>query len=229
MAQTTPTASSLSKALRLSRGNPSRTAPALHTPRAGNSRPLLRSEVAAVSLAVLTISPSGSFVSEVIVGSWVGTPVITSGNAYSCADRMGGRPPPRSPRWILARPRRRSPEAPRRSMILIDTSVWEVLVLIEHRGLGGRGIDWVNADLLASVLRIGIQNSTRDARLIAVAAKFGLAAVSSRPRVDRERTVPLDLPTATRQLRLGSHQKGTTPSSTGFPLVRPRGFEPLAF
>lgn len=51
----------------------------------------------------------------------------------------------------------------------------EALALIEHRGLAGRGIGWVDVHLLASALLVGIRIWTLDGRLAAVAAELGVA------------------------------------------------------
>ena len=55
-------------------------------------------------------------------------------------------------------------------------SVDEALALIERRSLMGRGIGWVDAQLLASALLAGIRIWTLDRRLAAVAAELGAAA-----------------------------------------------------
>ena len=52
----------------------------------------------------------------------------------------------------------------------------EVLALIERRRLWGRGIGWVDAHLLASVLLDRIRLWTLDARLARVARELGVAA-----------------------------------------------------
>jgi predicted nucleic acid-binding protein len=55
-------------------------------------------------------------------------------------------------------------------------SLDEVLALIERRALMGRGIGWVEVQLLASALLAGVPLWTLDRRLAAVAAEFGVAA-----------------------------------------------------
>jgi predicted nucleic acid-binding protein len=57
-------------------------------------------------------------------------------------------------------------------------SVDEALALIERRALMGRGIGWVDAQLLASALLAGIPIWTLDRRLAAVAGELGVAAES---------------------------------------------------
>lgn len=53
-------------------------------------------------------------------------------------------------------------------------SVDEVLALIERRALMGRGIGWVDVQLLASALLAGVPIWTLDRRLTAVAAELGV-------------------------------------------------------
>ena len=53
-------------------------------------------------------------------------------------------------------------------------SVDEVLALIERRALMGRGIGWVDVQLLASALLAGVPIWTLDRRLAAVAAELGV-------------------------------------------------------
>jgi hypothetical protein len=55
-------------------------------------------------------------------------------------------------------------------------SVDEALALVERRSLMGRGIGWVDVQLLASALLAGIRIWTLDRRLVAVAAELGVAA-----------------------------------------------------
>lgn len=50
----------------------------------------------------------------------------------------------------------------------------EALALIERRSLMGRGIGWVDVQLLASALLAGIRVWTLDRRLAAVAAELGV-------------------------------------------------------
>ena len=52
----------------------------------------------------------------------------------------------------------------------------EALALIERRSLMGRGIGWVDVQLLASALLAGIRVWTFERRLAAVAAELGVAA-----------------------------------------------------
>lgn len=52
----------------------------------------------------------------------------------------------------------------------------EVLRLVHSAGLGGRGIGWVDAHLLASAMLSGAQLLTRDRRLAAVAGELGVGA-----------------------------------------------------
>ncbi|MBA2666898.1 MAG: type II toxin-antitoxin system VapC family toxin [Chloroflexi bacterium] len=51
----------------------------------------------------------------------------------------------------------------------------EVLTLIERRSLMGRGIGWVDVQLLASTLLAGTRIWSLDRRLAAVAAELGVA------------------------------------------------------
>lgn len=51
----------------------------------------------------------------------------------------------------------------------------EALALIEGRGLAGRGIGWVDVQLLASALLAGVRFWTLDVRLGVVAAELGMA------------------------------------------------------
>lgn len=53
-------------------------------------------------------------------------------------------------------------------------SVDEALGLIERRSLMGRGVGWVDVQLLASALLAGIRVWTLDRRLAAVAAELGV-------------------------------------------------------
>jgi predicted nucleic acid-binding protein len=53
-------------------------------------------------------------------------------------------------------------------------SVDEALELIERRALMGRGIGWVDVQLLASALLAGVSLWTLDRRLAAVAAELGV-------------------------------------------------------
>ena len=55
-------------------------------------------------------------------------------------------------------------------------TVDEALSLVERRSLWGRGIGWVDVQLLASALLGGIPIWTLDRRLAAVAAELGVAA-----------------------------------------------------
>ena len=55
-------------------------------------------------------------------------------------------------------------------------SVDEALALIERRERMGRGIGWVDVQLLASALLAGIRICTVDRRLAAVTAELGVAA-----------------------------------------------------
>jgi predicted nucleic acid-binding protein len=52
----------------------------------------------------------------------------------------------------------------------------EALALIERRALVGRGIGWIDVQLLASALLAGVPLWTLDRRLAAVAAELGVAA-----------------------------------------------------
>jgi predicted nucleic acid-binding protein len=52
----------------------------------------------------------------------------------------------------------------------------EALAFIERRALVGRGIGWVDVQLLASALLAGTRIWTLDRRLAAVAADLGVAA-----------------------------------------------------
>ncbi len=52
----------------------------------------------------------------------------------------------------------------------------EALTLIERRSLMGRGIGWVDVQLLASALLAGVRVWTLDRRLAVVAAELGVAA-----------------------------------------------------
>jgi len=54
-------------------------------------------------------------------------------------------------------------------------SVDEALALVERRALMGRGIGWVDVQLLASALLAGVPIWTLDRRLAAVAAELGVA------------------------------------------------------
>ena len=54
----------------------------------------------------------------------------------------------------------------------------EVLMLIEERRLMGRGIGWIDAHLLASVLLVGAALWTLDRRLAAVAGSLGVLSAS---------------------------------------------------
>lgn len=74
---------------------------------------------------------------------------------------------------------------PRRRTILRDLRLLpaspvlrdhEVLDLVEARGLGGRGIGWVDAHLIASALVAGAGLWTLDRHLAAAAAALGVAA-----------------------------------------------------
>jgi len=53
----------------------------------------------------------------------------------------------------------------------------EVLDLIEHRPLWGKGIGWTDAHLLASALLTGCRIWTRDIRLHSSAVHMGLAEI----------------------------------------------------
>jgi len=55
-------------------------------------------------------------------------------------------------------------------------SVDEALALIERRALMGRGISWVDVQLLAAALLAGVPIWTLERRLAAVAAELGVAA-----------------------------------------------------
>ena len=54
----------------------------------------------------------------------------------------------------------------------------EVLAMIERRGLGGSGIGWVDAHLLASALAAPAELWTRDRRLAKVASRLHVLATS---------------------------------------------------
>lgn len=51
---------------------------------------------------------------------------------------------------------------------------WEVVALVEHRQLHGRGIGWIDVHLLASTLVSAAKLWTADPRLAAVAHDFGV-------------------------------------------------------
>ncbi len=55
----------------------------------------------------------------------------------------------------------------------------EVLAMIEARSLGGRGVGWVDSQLLAAAMVAGSALWTLDRRLAGVASSLGLAAVPS--------------------------------------------------
>ena len=52
----------------------------------------------------------------------------------------------------------------------------EVMTLIERHRLGGKGLGWIDAHLLASALLGGVPLWTRDRSLAAVAKTLGIAA-----------------------------------------------------
>lgn len=58
----------------------------------------------------------------------------------------------------------------------------ETLSLIERRGLHGRGLGWIDAQLLAAALLTGCRLWTRDRALARAAADLGLAGSASNPR-----------------------------------------------
>jgi predicted nucleic acid-binding protein len=51
---------------------------------------------------------------------------------------------------------------------------WEVVALVEHRHLHGRGVGWIDVHLLASAMVSDAQLWTADPRLAAVAHEFGV-------------------------------------------------------
>lgn len=51
----------------------------------------------------------------------------------------------------------------------------EVVALVRHRALHGRGIGWIDVHLLASALAGGLQFWTADAPLAAIAKDLGIA------------------------------------------------------
>lgn len=57
-----------------------------------------------------------------------------------------------------------------------EVSTEDAMVLVEAAGLTGRGIGWVDVQLLAAARVAGFTLWTRDARLAAVAAELGVAA-----------------------------------------------------
>lgn len=61
-------------------------------------------------------------------------------------------------------------------MILV-ASFDEALVLVERRSLMGRGIGWVDVQLLASALLAAVSLWTLDRRLASVAGELGVAAL----------------------------------------------------
>lgn len=58
----------------------------------------------------------------------------------------------------------------------------ETLELIERRGLHGRGLGWIDAQLLAAALLTGCRLWTCDRALARAAAELGLDGLSSDPR-----------------------------------------------
>src|SRR2546422_690851 len=86
---------------------------------------------------------------------------------------------------LLARARRITRVAEETALVHADLATLEsprvaehheVLTLIERSRLWGRGIGWVDAHLLASVLLDRIRLWTLDARLARVARELGVAA-----------------------------------------------------
>jgi len=51
----------------------------------------------------------------------------------------------------------------------------EVVLLVRHRQLHGRGISWIDAHLLASALASHVQLWTADTSLAAIASELGIA------------------------------------------------------
>jgi hypothetical protein len=63
-------------------------------------------------------------------------------------------------------------------MILADTSIWIDYLRGQNDRLMGRGIGWVDANLLASVSQDSAKLWTRDKRLNAIAQDLNLVHVS---------------------------------------------------
>jgi len=61
----------------------------------------------------------------------------------------------------------------------------EVLALVESNDLGGRGIGWIDAHLLASARLTGVPIWTFDRRLAGVARSLGVGAAPENPRRPR--------------------------------------------
>lgn len=55
----------------------------------------------------------------------------------------------------------------------------EVVAFVRARGLGGRGVGWVDVHLLASAITGGLRLWTADPRFEAIAAELGIAHTAS--------------------------------------------------
>jgi predicted nucleic acid-binding protein len=51
----------------------------------------------------------------------------------------------------------------------------DVVALVRHRGLHGRGVGWIDVHLLASAMAGRLKLWTADARLAAIAGEYGVA------------------------------------------------------